>query len=748
MAQKYNPTTGQWEEEEDEGSLTSGTAAAFGAGSAPAVDGSAMTAGIPQFSNGAFSNPQYNLNSLPEGYGWGDDNYLKSQGYTKQYASPWDTSYNYLDSSGKSLGKGYDSYQDAIRKLAFTSGMSEVQPTQSIYDAENGAWSTASPGGYTHSYYGTENQRTFTTQQELYNALLKEAGNPLGYESREKYGRKLTEGQLQNMYSQYATGALSGTVPDWTYHRAAYPGNDGTFRVTGEQALIDSDAFFGPDGILGYRTNLNPGHLNFDDTSGRVTSSTHGNTSYIPGVESIVRMLDKENGFIGVDDISKFGYKSSSMNDYNKADSTFESLVKKAAPLALAYFAMPQLASLFAPEAAVAGTVGSINPALAASFESLYAPSAWAATGAGAGTLAGGLDIGAVLGETIGQGFSSAVGFEGSMVSPFSGGIGSVGGLGLEGLPGLISDIGSWVGDAAAIGGADSGAFANIGEMINGFDPSAFTGSNFTPSLGDAFTSTLADTGASSLSNFAPEIMGPQEPFYFDDWGKGTNALGEMTNGKGFRALQDIGANTLRDLGVPRETAANLSQGAGKMYNFMTQSPGKAGMFKAPSPLEMLYKGGKAFMDYRSNKEAMGMYEDQIDKMRAWDDPNRARGDFANKEWMNTWSNPRQGFDQWMSGLGREFQQKANAAAAAGGKRGSYMNSGKGLTDLYSKWMAGQNDRANSIRGGFSEGRNTEADIMRYMAPMLEMKRNEYAPFGQAIDSIMRGFQLSDLFGG
>lgn len=665
MAQKYNPSTGQWEEEDEENSLTGGATAAFGVGGMPSSSGTSMA---PSFGDpGFFRQPQ-----LPSGYGWGDDNYLKSQGYTKQYSSPWDTSYNYLDSSGKSLGKGYDSYQDAIRKLAFTSGVSEVQPIQSTYDAENGSWSTASPGGYTHSYYGAENQRTFTTQQELYNALLKEAGNPLGYESREKYGRKLTEGQLQNMYSQYATGALSGTVPDWTYHRAAYPGNDGTSRVTGEQALIDSDAFFGPDGILGYRTNLNPGHLNFDDTSGRVTSSTHGNTSYIPGVESIVRMLDKENGFIGVDDISKFGYKSSSMNDYNKADSTFESLVKKAAPLALAYFAMPELGALF-------------NGA-----ESL-----------------GGAEL---LGELGGYGFTSAE-VAGALPELLGGGSlveAGLGGLGLEGASGLISDLGS---------------------------PELF------------------QPGSGALEGISPEIMGPpqaseMEGLFLDDFGGGTNAMGEFTNGKGMLSPQDRIATAMRSLGMERDLAANLTQGGSKMYNFMTQSPGKAGMFKAPSPLEMLYKGGKAFMDYRSNKDAMGMYEDQLNKVRSYQDPNRARGDFANKQWQQGISDPMAGYQDFMMGGGRQFIDQARAQAAKGGKRGSYINSGKMNSDLASLYMKNQIERQNMLKGGFASSPNNEETTMKYMAPMVDMERNKYAPFGQAIDSVMRGFQLSDLFGG
>lgn len=639
----YNPATGQWEEEDEESSLTGGATAAFGVGSSPAVDGSAMTGpptlpgGWKESYSGFTPDRENRVATVNNGDFLGA---LREASYLPTSADKYTNRFSeYFNTASQKLGQGW-------------------KDVQMISDTDNYNWQNMTAGP----------------------VYLATAANG------EKYVVEVPH-------------SPGGAMLDWQ-----------------------------TDPRQGW-TSLGLGDLGGE---GNEQLGYNAGASMIP-----------------FDQFTGFGPGSAvSLDNINPKGADFGDFLKMAAPIALAAFAMPQLASLFAPEAAVAGTVGSINPALAASFESLYAPSAWAATGAGAGTLAGGLDIGAVLGETIGQGFSSAVGFEGSMVSPFSGGIGSVGGLGLEGLPGLVSDIGSWVGDAAAIGGADTGAFANIGEMINGFDPSAFTGSNFTPSLGDVTTSTFADTGASSLSNLAPEIMGPQEPFYFDDWGKGTNALGEMTNGKGFRALQDIGANTLRDLGVPRETAANLSQGAGKMYNFMTQSPGKAGMFKAPSPLEMLYKGGKAFMDYRSNKEAMGMYEDQLDKVRNWNDPNRARGDFANKAWQENFQNPMAGYNDFMMGGGRDFIDQARAASAKNGRRGSYMNSGKMNSDLASMYMKQQLARGDSLTRGFERGVNSEENAMRYMAPLMEMERNKYAPFGQAIDSVLRGFQLSDLFGG
>ena len=645
----YNPATGQWEEEDEESSLTGGATAAFGVGSSPAVDGSAMTGPPP-------------LLELPGGW---KESY---SGFTPDRENRVATVNN-----GDFLG--------ALREASYL-------PT--------------SADKYTNRF------------AEYFNTASQKLGQ--GW----KDVQMISDTDNYNWQNMTAGPVYLATAANGEKYVVEVPHSPGG-------AMLDWQT----DPRQGW-TSLGLGDLGGE---GNEQLGYNAGASMIP-----------------FDQFTGFGPGSAvSLDNINPKGADFGDFLKMAAPIALAAFAMPQLASLFAPEAAVAGTVGSINPALAASFESLYAPSAWAATGAGAGTLAGGLDIGAVLGETIGQGFSSAVGFEGSMVSPFSGGIGSVGGLGLEGLPGLVSDIGSWVGDAAAIGGADTGAFANIGEMINGFDPSAFTGSNFTPSLGDAFTSTLADTGASSLSNLAPEIMGPQEPFYFDDWGKGTNALGEMTNGKGFRALQDIGANTLRDLGVPRETAANLSQGAGKMYNFMTQPMGgqRPGLFQAPSPLNTLFRGVGALDSMKQNREAM----DYLKKARAGIDgnannPNRPRGDFANQQWMNGISDPMAGYQDFMMGGGRQFIDQARAQAAKGGKRGSYINSGKMNSDLASLYMKNQIDRQNMIKGGFEGNVDNTNARAAYDSAMLPMITNQNAPLFQMLGNTGMQYGLSELFSG
>lgn len=752
MAQWYNPSTGQWEEEEDDGSLASGTAAAFGGGSAPAVDGSAMTAGIPQFANGAFSNPQYNLNSLPEGYGWGNDDYLTSQGITKKYANPWDTKYSYMKGE-QDLGFGYDDYKTAIQKLSFNSG-------KKFNEASEGSWTTV-PGGDQggQSYYNDpvnagwsygDNPTRFATEQELYDNLLTQPGGPISYESREKYGRPLIEGQLQNMYANYAGGNFSGAVPDWEYHRAAYDANQplaGT-ALTGDAAMVGSTPLFGSDGkILGYKSNLNPEHLRLADTSGRVTSSTYGGTTVDPEVQKILRGIDENNAFINAGDVDKFGYRSYGSSAYNKEDSAFGGLMKKLVPMAI----------MAAGAYGLGGALGG----------------AGAATGAGGAAAAEGGGLAAMLGETAGLGFTPAAGlsfsplsslgsmaeigagFGGAGLSSGLGALEGLGGLGLEGLPGMVSDLGSLFGETIGQGfspasGLEFSPTSSIGAQGIGAGQG---GLGFASELGAGMDlgSTFAPA-AEALTN-STEMMGPPEvsdmPGQFvDDWGGGTNGLGEFTNGKGMLSPQDRIATAMRSLGMERDLAANLTQGGSKMYNFMTQSPGKAGMFKAPSPLEMLYKGGKGIMDYRSNQDAMKMYKDQLDKVSAYSDPNRARGDTANQLWQQNFQDPMAGYQDFMMGGGRDFIDQARAQAAKSGKRGSYINSGKMNSDLASMYMKQQLARGDSLTRGFAPGVDTASNTMKYMAPMVDMERNKYAPFGQAIDSIMRGFQLSDLFGG
>ncbi len=321
-----------------------------------------VEAPIPSPIAGAINNA-VEYASVPMGVG--DTSFLDNYGIAKNYIDPWATSFEYVDANGNVLGKGYDTYEDAIRKLAFTSGLQTHAPTAArapsgMMGFDEGYYdpgSAATPEQYSWNQYqdhpefrfegiGVDpGQDTnfvappgtprFNTKQELYDYLLGQPGDLLSYESKEKYGRDLTEGQLQNMYARYASGNLVGAVPDWTYHREAYntqntPGifteaPKSGYRIAGEQALVGSTPVFGVDGkIVGYKINANPEHINLADTSGRVQSSTSGATNWDPSLKNYAYNMGDGTIFVKAEDIGKVAYNSTGTSTYSKDPNFFD----------------------------------------------------------------------------------------------------------------------------------------------------------------------------------------------------------------------------------------------------------------------------------------------------------------------------------------------------------------------------------------------------------------------------------------
>lgn len=700
MAQWLNPETGQWEEKEDETSFNSGTTA-FGMGGMPApLAGPSMAPAWGEA--GFFKAPQ-----LPEGYQVGEE------GYTRSYKDPYATTYDLMNSSGKSIGTGYDSLQDALAKMVYTSGRSGN--TQD---------------GWSHSYYNTQGEgfipginpvytpgKTFGSEADLYAALLADPGKPLSLESREKYSRPIIDQQLQEALGQYLTGVGPASVEDWTYHRD-FTGNGIADNITGLNSLYGSNVLIGPDGnILGRQLGLDPGSYLSNDTTGDVKSNSNVYRDYNAGAENFLQSMGNGYGFINEADISKFpGWKNVDEANYSNESFKFNDFMAKAVPMAIMAMAAPE-----------------IGAGLGGLFEGAAVPGAISAT-------EGGLNIGALLGESAGMGFTPAAGLGFTPASS----IGSLAEFGLG-----FGDIG-----AGFSGGIADSINSGLGSL---FDTQGFSGADFLGgggSLGEFTTPQAFMPTPEMISPTLPDFTGPpilsDSPGQFiDDWGGGTNELGEFTNRRGKLSMPDRVSTALRQLGLSRDTVASLTKGGGNMYDFLTNPVGgrQAGMFKAPSPLEMLYKGGKGLLDYKSNQDAMDMYKEQMDRATNWTDPNRARGDVANAMWAQNFQNPRASFADFMAGGGRAFTDQARAQAAKGGRRGSYLNSGKMNSDLMSLFLQNQNQRGNSLAQGFAPGVNNEAAAMQYMPQLAQMERNKYQPIGQAIDSIMRQFQLSDLFG-
>ena len=168
-------------------------------------------------------------------------------------------------------------------------------------------------------------------------------------------------------------------------------------------------------------------------------------------------------------------------------------------------------------------------------------------------------------------------------------------------------------------------------------------------------------------------------------------------------------------------------------------------VIKAPSPLSLGVRGLGSIDSYLRGKEAQGLLQSQMDRMRGAEDSNAARGQFANQEWQSTQSDPMHGYSTFMQGAGRDFVNQARAAAAKSGSRGGYVNSGRMQSDLASLWQKNQTQRAGSIAGGFNKDPYSSSSSM--MPGYANLVKNQNAPLFQGIQGAVDGYKLADLFG-
>lgn len=374
----------------------------------------------------------------------------------------------------------------------------------------------------------------------------------------------------------------------------------------------------------------------------------------------------------------------------------------------------------------------------------------------------------------------------GPEISSWTGGIdGTAGGLG-----NILGDTNFWSGADSLTGGQFSpNALDSVTNMSSGLDTLGMSGGNgitvdsaLNPmnSL-DPSVSSLAPTDASAMmetADLAPtssdslgqglrpdasDPFGIKKPSYSwenKDFLTGKNGTGMEVSNADFASnpIYNTNLSNASPVDVTSGAASPFTQGlsnnnlpdifkklttpvGGKMNKFGLQS-----LFQAPTPLGMLGKVGGALMDMNSNRDAMKLYEDAMRKSGAMGDSNAARGAFANSEWQRIQSDPNYGNEDFMNGSGRDFVNQARAAASKNGSRGSYLNSGKMLSDLYSMRLKDRNARAESVRGGFaSDPYSGSTSLTPGYASLV---KNQYAPIGQAISNIDRMYSLSDMFGG
>lgn len=215
------------------------------------------------------------------------------------------------------------------------------------------------------------------------------------------------------------------------------------------------------------------------------------------------------------------------------------------------------------------GTVGAGGALTSAGLAGTGLGAGWAGLEAALGS---GLSAGAGAAETLGSGISAtggSTGLTGTITGDLAGNLGALGSTtGGAGLTGTIPGLGTLTaegvllpaagGAAGALGAAEGVATAtgleagaNAGSELYGLEVGG-------EGVGSGLE-TLADSGYIDTLGGAGEVV--DSNFYFDDWGVGSNAAGDMTNAAGNRAWQDVAAETLRDLGIPRETAAKMVTG-------------------------------------------------------------------------------------------------------------------------------------------------------------------------------------------
>ena len=309
--------------------------------------------------------------------------------------------------------------------------------------------------------------------------------------------------------------------------------------------------------------------------------------------------------------------------------------------------------------------------------------------------------------------------------------------LGSEGLQNAVnSDSNAWsnmVGDT--VKGLDQSlssttapqALGMFSAPSGGFDTSAINGldlpdsSSFTPGATEtSLNNTSFDTTGATPQQTTPttlEGIGSEDPF----------ATTEGVN-KDYNKLTGYGLDNgygKGNSGLPIGTESQVMNTWDKLT-----TPIGGGKSRAPTPLEWGGKIALGLGDLYSGAQARGIMEKQFNAANNWTDPNRARGDTANQLWQQNYQDPMAGYNEFMTGAGREFTDQARAQAAKSGRRGAYLNSGRMNSDLASLFMKNQLNRGNALAQGFASGQNNYSATASAAPGYANMVKNQFSPLG------------------
>jgi hypothetical protein len=324
----------------------------------------------------------------------------------------------------------------------------------------------------------------------------------------------------------------------------------------------------------------------------------------------------------------------------------------------------------------------------------------------------------------------------GDTVQSFDQGLNSP--LSQQGL-GMLSDPSSVV----PTGGFDTGAINGLDLPSGGSFAPGTTENVFNPStdgygMGDAISSTQQSSGGlEGISYPATTNYSSYIPDYgtIDDAQNALNKANDPSNFAGYGQTARGSVPAMDTLGSTNSMSSTLNTLLG------------SGNPKQLSPLGWGVKGLGALDSVLRGRQAQGIMERQFNAANNWTDPNRARGDQANQMWLQNYQNPMAGYNEFMTGAGREFTDQARAQAAKSGRRGAYLNSGKMQSDLASLWMKNQLNRGNALREGFSAGNNNYAATASMAPGYAAMVRNQNAPIFDVMGDYLKTNSLSSLYG-
>lgn len=346
----------------------------------------------------------------------------------------------------------------------------------------------------------------------------------------------------------------------------------------------------------------------------------------------------------------------------------------------------------------------------------------------------GGEGVGAALPNSIGGDYWSNV------TDSFSG----IGGTGSNIAP-IANTIEQGL-NTAALNTSNVGSLSNMqGDPLSNYNwnPDAVGTSSGPVSTPNNLENITRDYGIQSPNTtpYTPDYGNMQDADNAVNFAKADGAQGYGIEATG----STPGMDTLGSTNKLQSYLNTLKGGGMSPWDALTQpiGGGKRGLFSAPSPLGMAGRGLSALFDMNSNKDAMRLLEEQRARSNEMGDSNAARGQAANSMWTENFQNPQAGFDNYMAGPGRLLRDQAVAKMAAGGNRRQL--GGKLQSDMFSNYLANQNSRGNALYQGFANNPNQGGDSLA--TALAGMERNKYAPIGQAISNIDRGFTLSDIFG-